>query len=173
MNDENHMSFLSKKDAIPECKAGKYLTFKMGNEEYGIEIMKVFEIIGIMEITPVPRTPKFIRGVINLRGKIIPVVDLRIKFDLPPKSDTERTCIIVVQITRESNQTTMGIIVDDVSEVLYIGDDQIEPTPSFGANVNTEFIMGVGQINQMVIMLLDIDKILTGGEVEILEKTTQ
>ncbi|RJP30897.1 MAG: purine-binding chemotaxis protein CheW [Candidatus Omnitrophota bacterium] len=154
-----------------EDKAGKYLTFKMGKEEYGIEIMKVFEIIGLMEITPVPRTPKFIRGVINLRGKIIPVVDLRLKFELPRREDSERTCIIVVQIARAANYMTMGIIVDDVCEVIYISANQIEPTPSFGENVNTEFIKGVGQINQNVIMLLDIDKILTGGEVDLIEKT--
>ncbi len=155
-----------------ECIAGKYLTFKMGNEEYGIEIMKVVEIIGVMEITAVPRTPDFIRGVINLRGKIIPIVDLRQKFDLPRKEDTERTCIIVVQIQREAQNTIMGIIVDDVSEVLYIGADQIEPTPSFGANVETEFIMGVGQINRDVVMLLDIDKVLTGGEIKMVDKVT-
>ncbi len=152
--------------------AGKFLTFKLGQEEYGLEIMTVVEIIGLMEITPVPRTPDFIRGVINLRGKIIPVIDLRLKFDLPFKQDTERTCIIVVQIDNGTNQVTMGIIVDEVSEVIYIGADQIEPTPSFGSGVDTEFIMGVGQVGQNVIMLLNIGKILTTGEINLVDQVS-
>ncbi|MEW6238598.1 MAG: chemotaxis protein CheW [Candidatus Omnitrophota bacterium] len=159
-------------DSGLESKAGKYLTFRLGKEEYGLEIMKVVEIIGLMEITTVPRTPDFVRGVINLRGKIIPVIDLRRKFELPSKEDTERTCIIVVQIDQSVSQVTMGVIVDDVSEVVNIRAEQIEPTPSFGANVNTDFILGVGQVGKNVIMLLDIGKILSFEEIRLIDQVS-
>ena len=101
-------------------RGGKFLTFHLGGEEYGLEILKVQEIIGIMAITRVPRTPEFVRGVINLRGKVIPVVDLRLKFEMEGQADTERTCIIVVQVSHNNNQVTMGLLVDEVSEVLDI-----------------------------------------------------
>jgi purine-binding chemotaxis protein CheW len=151
-------------------RAGKYLTFDLASEEYGLEILKVQEIIGIMAVTRVPRTPEFIRGVINLRGKVIPVVDLRLKFGMETKEDTRRTSIVVVQITRQGRQVTMGIIVDDVSEVIDIDGASIEPAPEFGANVDTEFILGVAKINQKVVMLLDVDKILSGGEVAMVDQ---
>ena len=154
--------------------AGKYLTFRLADEGYGIEILKVQEIIGLMNITHVPRTPVFIRGVINLRGKVIPVVDLRLKFGLDKKDDTERTCIIVVQVTQGDNTVViMGIIVDEVSEVLDITADQIEPSPSFGAAVNTEFIMGMGKSAQKVVMLLDVDKVLSKGEIQVLAQSSK
>jgi len=171
MNGEKASS-RSGADSGLESKAGKYLTFRLGKEEYGLEIMKVVEIIGLMEITTVPRTPDFVRGVINLRGKIIPVIDLRLKFELPSKEDTERTCIIVVQIDQSAVQVTMGVIVDDVSEVVNIRAEQIEPTPSFGPNVDTDFIMGVGQVGKNVIMLLDIGKILSCEEIKIIDQVS-
>ncbi len=167
MSGNSSLSSFDNKDSSAEHLAGKYLTFALGKETYGLQILKVFEIIGLMEITEVPRTPPFVRGVINLRGKIIPVVDLRMKFDLPSKEDTERTCIIVVQIAGEADRITMGIIVDEVCEVVNVTEDRIEPTPSFGADVDTQFILGVGQINNNVTMLLDIDKILSGEEIGI------
>lgn len=142
-------------------KAGKYLTFTLDREEYGLEILKVREIIGVMAITAVPRTPDYVKGVINLRGKVIPVIDLRLKFGMPEAEHTEQTCIIVVQV----GTMEMGIIVDEVSEVLDIAGEHIEPAPAFGVNVDTEFILGMGKTEQRVTILLDIDKVLTGRQV--------
>ena len=142
----------------------KYLTFQLAEEEYGLEILKVHEIIGLMNITHVPKMPDFVKGVINLRGKIIPVVDIRLKFGMDFNNYNERTCIIVVQIYAERGMIVMGIIVDKVLEVLDISPDQIEDTPVFGTNVNTEFILGVGKVGQRVVMLLDIDKVLSADE---------
>lgn len=146
--------------------AGKYLTFKMGAEAYGIGILKVQEIIGMMAVTHVPRIPDFIRGVINLRGKVISIVDLRVKFGLEHREDTERTCIIVVQVARAEDRVTMGIIVDEVSEVLFIESGQIEPPPSFGSSVKTDFLLGMGKVGDKVVMLLDVDKVLSRQEVD-------
>lgn len=150
-------------------RGGKYLTFELKGEIYGLEILKVQEIIGMMGVTRVPKTPAFIRGVINLRGKVIPVVDLRLKFGLETTPDTERTCIIVVQFVQCGSRMTMGIIVDEVSEVINIESGQIEDTPSFGANVDTNFILGIGKVGQKVVMLLDVDKVLSNGEAELVE----
>lgn len=145
-------------------KAGKYLTFKLGDEEYGLEILKVQEIMKMVEITKVPKTPEFVRGVINLRGKVIPVVDLRLKFDMAGRETTDKTCVIVVQIVHGRGSLTMGTIVDEVSEVLDIGGEQIEAAPEFGTSVNTDFILGIGKVARKVIMLLDIDKVLSSGD---------
>ena len=153
-----------------KSKAGKFLSFVLGNEEYGLEILKVQEIIGMMNVTHVPRAADYVRGVINLRGKVIPVVDLRLKFGLPGKEDTERTCIIVVQVAFDSGDVTMGIIVDEVSEVLDIAGEQMEPAPSFGAAANTDFILGMGKLGEKVVMLLDIDKVLSTSDAADLER---
>lgn len=136
---------------------GKYLTFVLNHEEYGLEILKVREIIGLMDITPVPQTPAFIKGIINLRGKVIPVVDLRLKFGMPEAEYTKETCIIVVNI----DNRLMGIIVDTVSEVLDINAKDIEPAPSLGSSIKTDFILGMGKIKGRVKILLDIDKVLS------------
>lgn len=146
--------------------AGKFLTFKLGEEEYGLEILKVREIIGLMDITDVPRTPEFIRGVINLRGKIIPVIDLRRKFGMHPTEDTELTCIIVVDVERESSVIQMGILVDSVCEVLDINDQEIEPTPSFGADVNADFILGMAKCRDEVKILLNVEDVLNSATVQ-------
>ena len=150
--------------------SGKYLTFELASEVYGLEILKVQEIMGLMEVTKVPKLPDYVRGVINLRGKVIPVIELRLKFDMDTTEDTDRTCIIVVQVATESHDVTMGIIVDEVKEVLDIQQNQIEPTPSFGTSVNTSFIMGMGKTEENVIMLLDVDKVLTMLELEEIAK---
>jgi purine-binding chemotaxis protein CheW len=142
--------------------AGKYLTFFLQEEEYGLEILKVHEIIGMMPITPVPRTPDFIRGVINLRGKIIPTLDLRLKFGMAETETTDQTCIIVVQ----SNGMQIGVVVDRVSEVLDIASEEIEDTPSFGSDVNTDYILGIGKSEGRVRLLLDIDRALSGMEID-------
>ena len=146
--------------------AGKYLTFKLAAEEYGLEILKVQEIIKMMEITKVPRTPAFVRGVINLRGKVIPVVDLRMKFEMDHLDTTDKTCVIVVQVRKGDGVVTMGIIVDEVSEVLDVTGEQIEPAPSFGTAVDTSFILGMGKVGKRVLMLLDVDRVLSGGEMD-------
>lgn len=161
---------LSSAEVSTQELAGKYLTFELGGEVYGLEILKVQEIIGMMAVTQVPRTPKFVRGVINLRGKVIPVVDLRIKFGLDSQEDTEKTCIIVVQISQEGSEVTMGILVDEVSEVLDVASEQIEPPPSFGTAVDTTFIMGMGKIGQRVVMLLEVDKVLGEGEMAMIRQ---
>jgi purine-binding chemotaxis protein CheW len=149
------------KTEIGEQLAGKYLTFKLAEEEYGLEILKVQEIIQMQAVTKVPRTPDYVRGVINLRGKVIPVVDLRKKFTLDATKDTEKTCIIVVQIAHADSKVTMGIIIDEVKEVLDIKGENIEETPSFGSSIDTEFILGMGKIGSSVKILLDIDKVMS------------
>lgn len=146
------------------AKAGKYLTFQLGKEVYGIEILKVQEIIGMMPVTRMPRTPEFVRGVINLRGKVIPVIELRLKFGLETREDTDRTCIVVVQVAGNAGTVTMGLLVDEVSEVLNVLQEQIEAPPSFGAGVDIDFILGMGKVGQKVVMLLDADKVLSGEE---------
>jgi len=151
------------------AQAGKYLTFKLAAEEYGLEILKVQEIIKTMEITKVPRTPDFVRGVINLRGKVIPVVDLRLKFDMEAKDTTDKTCVIVVQVRRNEATVTMGIIVDEVSEVLDIATGEIEEAPSFGAQVDTRFILGMAKAKGGVKILLDINKVLASDELAKIE----
>jgi len=141
--------------------AGKYMTFKLADESYGLEILKVREIIGLMDITRVPRTQEFIRGVINLRGKVIPVVDLRLKFGMPAAEATDQTVIIVVQCQVADRLLTMGLLVDQVLEVLSIDAADIEATPSLGdASVDTSFILGVGKTSDRVVFLLDIGKVL-------------
>ena len=147
---------------VSNDRAGKYLTFGLAEEEYGLEILKVREIIVMMDITAVPRTPEFVRGVINLRGKVIPVVDLRTKFGMEAVAQTDSTCIIVVDV----NGVEMGIVVDEVSEVLDIRTEEIEDAPSFGANVDTEFILGMGKTNERVTILLDIGKVLASEEMD-------
>lgn len=159
--------------SVAEKLAGKYLTFKLADEEYGLEILKVQEIIQMQAVTKVPRTPDYVRGVINLRGKVIPVVDLRIKFRFSECEDTEKTCIIVVQVTNDANMIIMGIIIDEVKEVLDIDADNIEETPSFGASIDTEFILGMGKIENSVKILLDIDRVLSNDELFALKETSE
>ncbi len=152
--------------------AGKYLTFKLGKEEYGIEILKVIEIIGIMEITEIPRTPDFVKGVVNLRGVIHPVIDLRTKFSMQRVDFTDETCIIVVVIEYDGKKEQMGIIVDSVSEVLDIEVDEIEETPSLGSGIDTNFIKGMAKTKGSVKILLDVEKVLSTQEVAELAKVT-
>ncbi len=151
-------------------REGKYLTFTLANEDYGIGILKIKEIIGMMPITSVPRTPDFVKGVVNLRGKVIPVVDLRLKFGMPEIDYTERTCIIVVEISGQSGAIKIGIVVDAVSEVLNIKGEDIENTPVFGTRVNTDYILGMAKTGGCVKILLDIDKVLSTQELSSLEK---
>jgi purine-binding chemotaxis protein CheW len=147
-------------------KEGKYLTFALAHEEYGLEILKVREIIGYMDITAVPQTPHHVKGVINLRGQVIPVVDLRSKFGMDTAEVTEETCIIVVEITQGDRNFQTGIVVDHVQEVLDILGTDIEDAPQFGSNVDTDFILGMGKIGDTVKILLDIDKVLGGVDLD-------
>ncbi len=149
-------------------KTGKYLTFTLADEEYGIGILKVKEIIGMMPITSVPRTPDFVKGVINLRGKVIPVIDLRLKFGMPSIDYTDRTCIIVVEIDSDDMTIQIGIVVDAVSEVLNIKEEEIENAPSFGTSLNTDYILGMAKIDKGVKILLDIDRVLSAKEIQLL-----
>ena len=141
---------------------GKYLTFALGDEEFGLEILKVKEIIGYMTITSVPKMPSYVKGVINLRGQVIPVIDLRMKFDMAQAQVTDESCIIVVEISTEGKRHQTGIVVDHVSEVLDISAESIESAPDFGASIDTNFILGLGKIGESVKILLDIDKVLKG-----------
>lgn len=146
--------------AVAINHAGKYLTFKLGEENYGLEILSVREIMGMLGITTVPNTPHHIKGVVNIRGKIIPIVDLRLKFDMPEVKQTEQTCIIVVCIGHRE----IGIVVDRVSEVMDIAEDDIEDTPEFGTEVDTHMILGMSKADGKVTILLDIDRVLCGDE---------
>lgn len=155
---------------MEETKAGKYLTFKLADEDYGVSLLKVREIIGMMPITSVPRTPDFVKGVINLRGKVIPVTDLRLRFGMPEIGYTDRTCIIVVEIRGTDNTIQTGILVDAVTEVLPVQGDRIEPAPEFGVNVDTRYILGMANMDGAVKILLDIDRVMTAEEIAELEK---
>ncbi len=151
-------------------REGKYLTFVLAGEEYGIGILKVREIIGMMTITTVPQTPSYVKGVINLRGKVIPVMDLRLKFSMHDMEYTERTCIIVVEITGPMRKIPMGIVVDSVSEVLNIKGSDIEETPNFGNKLETGYILGMAKTGGGVKILLDIDKVLNNEELTALDR---
>jgi purine-binding chemotaxis protein CheW len=147
---------------IAASLAGKYLTFVLGDESYGIAVLKIREIIRLPDITAVPQMPAHIRGVINLRGKIIPVVDLRARFGLPHADATDRTCVIVMQVTTASGATVpMGLVVDDVEEVINLAADDIQETPDFGSQVETDYLLGMAKIKGVVKTLLDFDRVVT------------
>jgi purine-binding chemotaxis protein CheW len=146
-------------------KEGKYLTFSLDRGEYGIGILKIKEIIGMMPVTAVPQTPEYVKGVINLRGKVIPVVDLRLRFGMGPMEYNERTCIIVVEIMGQADDILIGTVVDSVSEVLNIKGKDIEDTPTFGSKLNTDYILGMAKMEGGVKILLEIDRVLNAEEI--------
>jgi purine-binding chemotaxis protein CheW len=145
------------------AEASKYMTFKLASEEYGLEIGKVRELIGMMEITRIPRARNHIRGVINLRGKVIPVVDLRTRFGLPPTEPTGQTVIIVVQLQSADGALTIGVLVDEVLEVRTIVASQVEKPPALHGHIDVGFLLGIGKSDKRVIFLLDIDRVLSAG----------
>jgi purine-binding chemotaxis protein CheW len=145
-------------------REGKYLTFTLAEEDYGLEILKVREIIGMMDITAIPQTPDYVKGVINLRGRVIPVIDLRLKFGLPSMDYGERTCIIVVDASGLAGPLQMGVVVDAVSEVMNVNGEDIEPAPSFGSRLKTTYILGIAKARGSIKILLDIDQVLTAEE---------
>lgn len=146
--------------------AGKYLTFRLGRESYGISVLRIREIIRNVEVTPVPQMPHYVKGVINLRGKIIPIVDLRRKFDLSNIKDTDQTCIVVVQVRQSDGSTAlMGLLVDAVEEVVNFGSGDIEDTPNFGGSLDTEYILGMAKVRGAVKTLLDIDRVVAADAI--------
>ena len=166
---ENNAETMDQAVRAMKDREGKYLTFSLAGEEYGIGILKIKEIIGMMRITTVPQTPEFVKGVINLRGKVIPVIDLRLKFGMEKSDYTERTCIIVVELKSHAGDILIGTVVDSVSEVLNIKADDIEDTPTFGTMLNTAYILGMAKMEGGVKILLDIDQVLSSEEVAALE----
>jgi purine-binding chemotaxis protein CheW len=161
----------NKKDQTMEAikhDEGKHLMFALADEAYGIGILKIKEIVGMMSITSIPQTPEFVKGVINLRGKVIPVVDLRLRFGMDAGDYTDRTCIVVVEIEGTTETVQIGIVVDAVSEVLSIKGEDIEETPTFGAKMNTEYILGMAKIEGDVKILLDIDRVLSTDDINML-----
>ena len=156
-----------------EIKDGKFLTFALNDEEYGVEILKVKEIIGLMDITTVPKTPEYMKGVINLRGKVIPIIDLRLKFSMQEQKHTEETCIIVVEVGAHGHTPLLiGIVVDGVSEVMYIKGEEIEEAPNFGQQIDTKFIVGLGKTKEKIVILIDIEKVLSSDELKMVEQST-
>ena len=152
-----------------EDREGKYLTFTLAEEEYGIGILKIKEIIGMMPITSVPQTPAFVQGVINLRGKVIPVVDLRLRFGMASIAYTERTCIIVVEMESPVGTVLIGIVVDAVSEVLNIKGEDIEDAPAFGTRLDIDYIRGMAKMEGGVKILLDIDRVLSSEDISVMQ----
>jgi purine-binding chemotaxis protein CheW len=158
-------------EASQASLAGKYLTFRLGKESYGIGVLRIREIIRVIEVTPVPQMPAYVKGVVNLRGKIIPIVDLREKFALSNIQDTEQTCVVVVQVTQASGlKALMGLLVDAVEEVVNFGAADIEETPDFGGALDTEYMLGMAKVRGAVKTLLDIDKVIAAAE---LNRVTQ
>jgi purine-binding chemotaxis protein CheW len=145
-------------------RSGKYLVFHLGQEEFGIRVLIVREIMGVQNITAIPQTPLYVKGVINLRGKVIPVVDLRLKFGLPPQEYTQRTCIIVVRIEGDSGPLLMGIVVDGVAEVLNLAGADIEDAPDFGDQTAASYLLGMAKVGGKVKILLEIDRVLTSRD---------
>jgi purine-binding chemotaxis protein CheW len=158
----------SRESAAPQvdARAGKYLTFQLANEEFGIRVVKVREIMGLQDITAVPQTPPYIKGVINLRGKVVPVIDLRLKFGMEAAEYTQRTCIIVAQVQGEAATMPMGIVVDGVSEVLNLTAPEIEDTPNFGENLAGQYLLGMAKVKGKVKILLEIDKVMSTQELK-------
>jgi purine-binding chemotaxis protein CheW len=154
-------------------RGGKYLVFELGTEEFGIRVLQVREITGVQEITALPQTPAHVKGVINLRGKVIPVVDLRLKFGLPEQEYTERTCIIVVQVNRRNRPVSMGIVVDGVVEVITLAATDIEDTPDFGGGAATPYLLGMAKVKGKVKILLEIDQVLIGQDMSGLDALMQ
>ena len=149
---------------VLDARAGKYLIFRLDSEEFGVSVTQVREIMGMQEVTPVPHTPMCVKGVLNLRGKVIPVIDLRLKFGLAAVESTTRTCIVVVRTQLGADQLLVGIVVDEVAEVVHLAASEIEPTPDFGPGVETPYLLGIAKVKGTVKILLDIDQVVNRQE---------
>ncbi len=147
----------------------QYVTFSLGEELFGVEVTRTREILSLMPVTKVPQTPDYLLGVINLRGQVVPVVDMRLKLGLPAGAETEDTCIIVVEVQVDGEVLTVGALADAVREVLEIRDDQIEPPPRLGTRLKTEFITGMGKIDEQFMILLNIDRIFNSDELALVQ----
>src|SRR5688500_16725580 len=143
----------------------QYLTFYVAGEEYAVTIVKVTEIIECVSLTHVPGTPAWIRGVLNLRGAVVPVVDLAVKFGLPPAVITRRTCVVMIEIEHDGERLVLGVMADSVHQVVELGPDQIQPPPSFGPRVRVDCIQGMGVTSESLVVLLDIDRVLSAAEI--------
>ncbi|OEU72874.1 MAG: chemotaxis protein CheW [Desulfuromonadales bacterium C00003068] len=152
-------------------QANQYLTFQLDDEVFAVEISKVREVLDFSDVTKVPQTPEFMRGVINLRGSVVPVVDMRLKFGMDGVEATVNTCIIIVEVIMDGEASVLGSLVDSVQEVLDIESDQIEPPPRIGTKLNTEFIRGMGKHNEEFVIILDIDKVFSADEISLLQAT--
>jgi len=142
----------------------QHLTFKLEDEIFALDIAKVREVLDFTTVTKVPRTPEFMRGVINLRGSVVPIVDLRLKFGMPMTEKTVSTCVIIVEVTVDNETTVLGALADSVQEVIDLDPDHIEPAPRIGTRLNTEFIKGMGKHGDQFVIILDIDKAFTTNE---------
>ena len=160
-----------KKDEIVETK--QYLTFKLEDELYALSISQVREVLDFTKITKVPRTPEFMRGVINLRGNVVPVVDMRLKFGMPKAENTVDTCVIIVEIIVDDESTVLGALADSVEEVIELEPEQIEPAPKIGTRLNTEFIKGMGKRDDDFIIILDINKVFSTDELAIVQESSE
>ncbi len=147
----------------------QYLTFKLEDEVFALDISKVREVLNFTAITKVPKTPEFMRGVINLRGSVVPVVDLRLKFGMSRTEKTVNTCIIITEVTVDNETTVLGALADSVQEVMDLGPDHIEPAPKIGTHLNTEFIRGMGKRDNTFVIILDIDKVFSIDELALVQ----
>lgn len=147
----------------------QYLTFQLGDEVFSLNISQVKEVLDFTNITKIPRTPEFMRGVINLRGSVVPVVDLRLKFGMTRTEKTQNTCIIIVEVTVDEENTILGALADSVDEVIEMEPDQIEPAPKIGTRLSTEFIRGMGKHNDRFLIILDIDRVFSADEMSIFQ----
>ncbi|MFH1672235.1 MAG: chemotaxis protein CheW [Pseudomonadota bacterium] len=152
-------------------ETSQYLTFKLGEEVYSVEVAKVREVLDLTPVTKVPRMPEFMLGVINLRGNVVPVVDMRLKLGMPHAESTVDTCIVIVEVDFEGDATVLGALVDAVQEVIDLEPDQIDPPPSIGTGLNTEFIRGMGKRDDQFIIILEIDKVFSVDELSIVQET--
>ncbi|EAT14634.1 chemotaxis protein CheW [Desulfuromonas acetoxidans] len=151
----------------------QYLTFKLDDEVFALEIGKVREVLDFTEVTKVPQTPVFMRGVINLRGSVVPVVDMRVKFSMDEAEATVNTCIIITEVVMDGEPSVLGALVDSVQEVLELDPDQIEPPPRIGTKLDTEFIRGMGKHNEEFIIILDIDRVFSADEISLIQATNR
>jgi purine-binding chemotaxis protein CheW len=150
----------------------QYLTFTLGKEDFALDIGKVREVLDYTTITKVPRMPEFLRGVINLRGNVVPVIDLRYKLGMGTVKQTVDTCIVIVEIMIDDEMTHMGALADSVKEVIQLDPSQISPPPKLGIKINNEFIRGMGKQDEKFLMILDIDKVLTADELDVVQRSS-
>lgn len=163
---------MEEKDNVVTHESGQFLTFKLGEEVYGVDIRKIREVLEYTKVTSVPKTPEFMKGVINLRGGVVPVVDLRLKFGMEEKEKTVNTCIIIVEVTIDNDEILLGAIADSVREVVNLSSDQMEDTPSIGMSIRVDFIKSMGKLDDEFCMILDIDKIFSAVEMEAIKQSS-